>query len=250
MALLEIDEVSVRFGGHAALCAVSLTADAGRVTGLIGPNGAGKTTLFNVITGTQPPDRGRVRFDGVDITSVAPYKRARRGLARTFQRLELFGLLSVRENLMVAADIRRTWTRQTWSKRAGAGPERPADVADRLIAEIGLADVAETRADALPTGQARLVELGRALATRPRMLLLDEPASGQDDTETARFAALLRRLATDGIGIVLVEHDMRLVMDVCDTINVLDFGSVLARGTPQEIRSDPAVLGAYLGTPA
>ena len=245
MALLEIDEVSVRFGGHAALCAVSLTADAGRVTGLIGPNGAGKTTLFNVITGTQPPDRGRVRLDGGDITSVAPYKRARRGLARTFQRLELFGLLSVRENLMVAADIRRTWTR-----RSGAPTERPADVADRLIAEIGLGDVAHTRADALPTGQARLVELGRALATRPRMLLLDEPASGQDDTETARFAALLRRLAMDGIGIVLVEHDMRLVMDVCDTINVLDFGTVLARGTPDEIRSDPAVLGAYLGTPA
>ena len=250
MALLEVDEVSVRFGGHAALCAVSLAADGGRVTGLIGPNGAGKTTLFNVITGTQPPDRGRVRLDGADITSLAPYKRARRGLARTFQRLELFGLLSVRENLMVAADIRRTWTRQTWSNRSGADTERPAAVADRLIAEIGLADVAETRADSLPTGQARLVELGRALATRPRMLLLDEPASGQDDTETARFAALLRRLATDGIGIVLVEHDMRLVMDVCDTINVLDFGSVLARGTPQEIRADPAVLGAYLGTPA
>jgi len=241
MPLLEVDEVSVRFGGHPALHGVSVQADAARITGLIGPNGAGKTTLFNVVTGTQPPTGGRVRLDGTDITDLRPYRRARLGLARTFQRLELFGLLTVRENLAVAADIRRNW------QRRARGEERPGATAARLIDEIGLGDVADVRADALPTGQARLVELGRAMATRPRMLLLDEPASGQDDTETSRFAALLRRIAATGVGIVLVEHDMGLVMDVCDTITVLDFGGVLATGTPEAIRSDATVLGAYLG---
>ncbi|GAC1314324.1 MAG: ABC transporter ATP-binding protein [Acidimicrobiales bacterium] len=242
--MLEIEQVSVRFGGHLALAEVDLHAPDGRITGLIGPNGAGKTTLFNVITGTQAPDGGRVLLDGADITRLAPFKRARLGLARTFQRLELFGLLTVRENIEVAADIRRTWDRRA------SGGERPAEIADRLLREIGLDAVADVRADALPTGQARLVELGRALATRPRMLLLDEPASGQDESETARFAALLRRLAAAGIGILLVEHDMSLVMDVCETINVLDFGTLLATGPPADVRADPAVLTAYLGAPA
>ena len=242
--MLEIERVTVRFGGHLALADVGLRAPDGQITGLIGPNGAGKTTLFNVSTGTQAPDAGRVLLDGQEITRLAPYKRARLGLARTFQRLELFGLLTVRENLAVAADIRRTWD------RGASTGERPAEIADRLLGEIGLDAVADTRADALPTGQARLVELGRALATRPRMLLLDEPASGQDEAETARFAALLRRLAADGMGILLVEHDMSLVMDVCETINVLDFGTLLATGTPTAVRTDPAVLSAYLGAPA
>ena len=241
MPSLEVRDVSVRFGGNVALDHVDLTAATGCVTGLIGPNGAGKTTLFNVITGLQPATTGSVHIEGTEISGMPPYKRARLGLARTFQRLELFGLLTARENIAVAADIRRRWDRKS---------EAPAAVASRVLAEVGLESVADIRADALPTGQARLVELGRAMATQPRLLLLDEPASGQDEAETTAFAAILRRLAATGVGVVLVEHDMRLVMDVCETIHVLDFGRVLASGTPDEVRANADVLTAYLGSMA
>jgi len=239
MALLEVSDISVRFGGNLALDGVSVEAEAGRVTGLIGPNGAGKTTLFNVITGLQPPTSGQVTLDGVPITRLSPTKRARRGLARTFQRLELFTMLSVRENIRVAADIHRSYSRSK---------DDPAAVTDAIIERIGLGAVADARVDALPTGQCRLVELGRSLATRPRVLLLDEPASGQDDTETAAFAALLRELAEEGMAVVLVEHDVALVMDVCARVHVLDFGRVIASGTPAEVQRNDAVLAAYLGT--
>jgi branched-chain amino acid transport system ATP-binding protein len=243
VSLLEVRSVSVRFGGNMAVNDVSFDADAGCITGLIGPNGAGKTTLFNVITGLLTPTSGRVLVDGDDITGLPPYQRARRGVARTFQRLELFGLLTVRENIRVAADIHRGW-----SRRSGTDGETPDETAQRLIADIGIEAIADRRADGLPTGQARLVELGRALATRPRVLLLDEPASGQDEKETERFAPLLRRVADTGVAVVLVEHDVRLVMEVCRMISVLDFGRLLAAGTPEEIRKDQNVLAAYLGT--
>jgi branched-chain amino acid transport system ATP-binding protein len=239
MALLDITEVSVRFGGLLALNDVTLGADPGLITGLIGPNGAGKTTLFNVVTGLQRPTQGTVSLDGDTITELPPYKRARRGLARTFQRLELFGTLTVRENVEVAASIARSWAGEKMTREVAA---------DRLLEKVGLGAVADIRADALPTGQGRLVELARSLATQPRVLLLDEPASGQDVAETEHFAELLRDLAREGMAIVLVEHDMSLVMSVCDYIHVLDFGSLLAAGTPTEIRSDPAVLAAYLGS--
>jgi branched-chain amino acid transport system ATP-binding protein len=239
MALLDITEVSVRFGGLLALNDVTLGADPGLITGLIGPNGAGKTTLFNVVTGLQRPTQGTVSLDGDTITELPPYKRARRGLARTFQRLELFGTLTVRENVEVAASIARSCAGEKMTREVAA---------DRLLEKVGLSAVADVRADALPTGQGRLVELARSLATQPRVLLLDEPASGQDVAETEHFAELLRDLAREGMAIVLVEHDMSLVMSVCDYIHVLDFGSLLAAGTPTEIRSDPAVLAAYLGS--
>ena len=232
-ATLEVESVTVGFGGRMALLDVDLAAAGGAITGLIGPNGAGKTTLFNVVCGLQVPLRGRVRIGGRDVTRTPPYRRARRGLARTFQRLELFGLLTVRENVHVAA-------RQASVADADA-------VTDRLLERLDLADLAGQRADRLPTGQARVVELARALATRPTVLLLDEPASGQDDAETARFAAVLREVAADGVAVVLVEHDIQLVMDVCEQIHVLDLGSVLASGTPAEVREDSAVLAAYLG---
>jgi branched-chain amino acid transport system ATP-binding protein len=239
VALLDVQSVSVRFGGNVAVQDVDLSATAGRITGLIGPNGAGKTTLFNVITGLQNPTRGRVLIDGEDITGLPPFKRARKGLARTFQRLELFGALTVRENIQVAASIRKRW---------GNSDEHPSETAARLLSRVGLEAMADVRASDLPTGQARLVELGRALATEPRILLLDEPASGQDESETEHFADLLRELAGGGIGILLVEHDMQLVMNVCEYIHVLDFGRLMAAGTPTEIRNDPAVLAAYLGS--
>jgi branched-chain amino acid transport system ATP-binding protein len=171
-------------------------------------------------------------------------------MARTFQRLELFGLLTARENLTVAADIRQGWDARFRRRRPGGRVESPEKVADRLLEQLGLTDVADERADVLSTGHARLVELGRALASRPRVLLLDEPASGQDDRETERFASVLSDLADTGIGVVLVEHDMKLVMSLCSTIHVLDFGSVLASGDPRSIQADPQVVEAYLGNGA
>ena len=238
MSRFEVVGVTVRFGGNLALADVSIEADGGQVVGLIGPNGAGKTTLFNVITGLQASSEGRVVLDGVDLTRLSPTKRARRGLARTFQRLELFTMLSVRENIAVAADVHRRWS------RARIDVDQQVD---DIIQRVGLRAVADTRVTALPTGQGRLVELGRALACDPKVLLLDEPASGQDDAETERFSVLLRELSSEGVTIVLVEHDMKLVMDVCDVIHVLNYGQVLAVGTPEEIRAHEAVREAYLG---
>jgi branched-chain amino acid transport system ATP-binding protein len=239
-AALEVADVTVRFGGRRALDGVTLGAEAGAVTGIIGPNGAGKTTLFDVVSGLRRPGRGRVRLAGADVTGLGPARRARRGLARTFQRLELFTMLSVRDNVAVAVETHRAWS--------GRGTEIPERV-DELLATVGLAERADDRVTALPTGQARLVEVARALATDPAVLLLDEPASGQTDDETARFAELLRRLAADGRAVVLVDHDMGLVMDVCDRLHVLDLGRVLASGEPAAIRDDPAVHAAYLGRP-
>jgi branched-chain amino acid transport system ATP-binding protein len=242
MSLLEVQDVTVRFGGHTALSSVSLAADAGRITGLIGPNGAGKTTMFNVITGQLDPTRGNVIMDGKDIGKLLPYKRARLGMARTFQRLELFGQLTVRENIHVAGGLRKQWGKK------GATLDGPPPTVDELLERVGLSDVADVRADALPTGQGRLVELARALAIRPRLLLLDEPASGQDEEETKAFAALLHRLAGEGMAILLVEHDMELVMQVCSNIFVLDFGQLMAEGDPDSVRADAKVQAAYLGT--
>ena len=230
--LLEVRNVTVRFGGHLALDDVSLVALPRQVTGLIGPNGAGKTTLFNVVTGLLGPQRGSVRLDGEDVTGLAPYRRARRGLARTFQRLELFGLLTVGENVELAASVRG---------------RRPGRSAAEALALVGLTDLAAVRADELPTGKARLVELARALATGPQVLLLDEPASGQDDSETEAFREVLLAVAADGLAVVLVEHDVQLVMRTCAHVHVLDFGRALAHGTPAEIQADRAVLDAYLG---
>lgn len=233
-SLLDVSDITVTFGGRRALDGAGLRAEAGEVTGLIGPNGAGKSTLFDVICGLRRPARGRVRLAGRDITRLDPARRARRGMARTFQRLELFGRLTVRDNLLVAAEL---------------GPRRrqAGKVVDEIIARLDLGDRAGDPADALPTGLARLVEVGRALAVRPTLLLLDEPAAGQDSTETRRFAELLRAVAADGTAVVLVEHDMGLVMSVCDQVQVLDLGRVIAGGPPDVIRRDEKVLAAYLG---
>ena len=238
MPKLEVQEVTVRFGGNMALDAASLAAEAGQVTGLIGPNGAGKTTLFNVVSGLLPPTFGRIAIDGRDVAKLGPTKRARKGLARTFQRLELFTMLTVRENIRVAADSYKRWSRDK---------EHPAARTEQIIDRVGLRPCADLRPTALPTGQGRLVELGRALACKPAILLLDEPASGQDENETEQFARLLRQLAGEGMAVVLVEHDVQLVMAVCDRISVLDFGRIIAEGTPAEIQRDEAVLAAYLG---
>jgi branched-chain amino acid transport system ATP-binding protein len=226
--------VTVAFGGKRVLEEVDITAERGLVTGLIGPNGAGKSTLFDVICGLRRPSAGRVFLDGQDVTRLGPARRARHGLARTFQRRELFGRLSVRDNLLVAAEL---------------GPERrqAARAVTEILARLGLAEIADSPADTLPTGVGRLVEVGRALALRPEFLLLDEPAAGQDAEETERFAALLRALADEGTTVILVEHDMGLLMAVCDEVHVLDLGKIIAVGPPAVIRRDETVLAAYLG---
>jgi branched-chain amino acid transport system ATP-binding protein len=239
MALLEVTGVTVQFGGVVAVNDASLSVDGGTITGLIGPNGAGKTTLFNVITGLQPPTKGRVRFRNHDVTRSSPNARAKAGMGRTFQRLEAFGSLTVRENVQVARDIHsgvRGWFSRSQDK-----------VVDQLIDRVGLTDYATQRADSVPTGVARLLEMARALAIEPRLLLLDEPSSGLDEAETEAFGHLLRDLAADGRAILLVEHDMDLVMNVCDLIHVLEFGKVIATGRPEDIRANRTVQAAYLG---
>jgi len=238
MSLLEVDDIVVRFGGVTAVDHASFVAEAGRVTGLIGPNGAGKTTCFNVISGLQKPNQGKVRFDGRPITRLPVHRRSRRGMARTFQRLEAFGSLTVRDNVRVARDIHRGLL----------GLVRPATAdVDGLLERVGIAPYADERADSVPTGVARLLELARCLAGEPKLLLLDEPSSGLDEAETDAFGELLAELAAEGRAIVMVEHDMDLVMSVCDDLHVLDFGAVIASGSPSVIRSDPQVQKAYLG---
>ena len=239
MALLETAGVNVRFGGHHAVRDVDLVVDSGIVTGLIGPNGAGKTTIFNVITGLQETSSGRVLLEGKDIGGLKAHRRARLGIARTFQRLEVFGSLTARENLLVAAEIRKGWS----GDKSDPGP-----VVEEIIERVGIGSVADERVDAMPTGLARLVELGRALATQPKVLLLDEPASGLDDSESESFADLLVELAATGMAVLLVEHDVQLVMRVCELVHVLDFGALIAVGRPDEVQRNEAVLDAYLGS--
>ena len=329
--VLEVRGVAVRFGGVSALTDVNLTVSPGTITGLIGPNGAGKTTLFNVISGLQRPNRGQVIFQGLDITGLKPHRRARLGIARTFQRLELFGTLTAEENVQVGLESAIKWwqwrhlrTSFPWARgpgtadakasrreRRAAGDGEPTDVAEtvdtggaagvadtggppepvgpgataaipaepvdpdglpapvppagpevdggavaaspvatavRLLAGVGIEDEADELSSSLPTGHARMVELARGLAIAPKLLLLDEPGSGLDEGESAAFGDLLLRLASEGISVLLVEHDMDLVMRICDTIHVLDFGEIIASGSPDEIRDNVDVQAAYLGT--
>jgi branched-chain amino acid transport system ATP-binding protein len=221
---------------------VSFACAAGEITGLIGPNGAGKTTMFNVISGLLKPSSGRVVFDGVDLSKAKPAKRAKVGISRTFQRLELFTSLSVRDNLRVAGEIHNATHR-------GAKIDLATET-DRVLELLELGDVADREVTELPTGRARVVEVARALMTKPKLVLLDEPASGQSEEETERFAELLKHLvATDGLSVCLVEHDVPLVMGLCDRIHVLNFGQLLASGTPEEIRQNSEVADAYLGAP-
>ena len=239
MALLEVRDVTVTFGGITAVSGASLQVEPGQVQGLIGPNGAGKTTTFNVISGLQPPTDGRVLIDGDDVTSRPPHERARRGMARTFQRLEVFGSLTVRENVLAAAEFRASWDREA--------TDDPRRTADELLRRVGIAEFAPVPADAVPTGIARLTEMARALAIRPRLLLLDEPSSGLNEEESEELGDVLLSLATEGMGVLMVEHDVDLVMRVCSWIDVLDFGRIIASAEPAVIREDPRVQAAYLG---
>ena len=260
--VLEVRGVAVHFGGVSALTDVSLSVAAGSVTGLIGPNGAGKTTLFNVVSGLQAPNSGTVTFEGRDLARMPPHRRARLGIARTFQRLELFGTLTAEENVRVGLEssirwwqwrrLRASfpWAHDVSGDGARAAGSRVVSLADRLLAGVGLAGHEDQQSSAMPTGNARMVELARALAMQPKLLLLDEPGSGLDEHESEALGALLLQLAADGMAVLLVEHDMELVMRVCDRVHVLDFGHVVASGSPDEIRADPRVQTAYLGAPS
>ncbi|MGD0311151.1 MAG: ABC transporter ATP-binding protein [Acidimicrobiales bacterium] len=266
-AALTVSEVAVRFGGVSALSDVSLTVQPGTVTGLIGPNGAGKTTLFNVISGLQTPDRGTVHLFDTDVTGMKPHRRARLGLARTFQRLEIFGTLTAGENVQVGLESTVKWwewrhlrrsmpwkRRRSTSAGSGNGQSRSGSLAtatcDRLLDGVGLTGLGREQSSNMSTGLARMVELARALAIGPKLLLLDEPGSGLDEAESKALGGLLARLAAGGMAVLLVEHDMELVMRICDHIYVLDFGDIIASGPPDAIRKDPMVQAAYLGEAA
>lgn len=249
---LDLTEVGVRFGGIAALDGVSLQVRTGEICGLIGANGAGKTTLFDVISGVRRPDRGKVRLGDDDITAWSPHRRARAGLRRTFQRVQVFGWLTVEENLLVAEEWHGGGGGVAADLLALPGRRRRErerrERAEAVLERCGLTELRHRPAAGLPIGTARLVELGRALIDHPTLLLLDEPASGLDHAEAERFAEIVADLRADeGTSVLLVEHDVGFVMEHADRIVVLHLGRVLAEGTPEEIRTDPAVAEAYLG---
>jgi branched-chain amino acid transport system ATP-binding protein len=234
--LLRTQDLTVRFGGVIANHNIAIGVDAGQVVGLIGPNGAGKTTF--------------VELDGADIRPLPAHERVRRGLVRTFQSLELFEDLSVEDNLLVAAQPARRFDAlldMIWPNRVSAGVREQVD---RCLALVGLTDVRDHSPSSLSQGQRKLVGVARALAARPRLLLLDEPAAGLDTVESQVFGRQLRGLPASGASVLLIDHDMGLVLSVCDYLYVLDFGAVIAQGTPAEIRQNPAVIQAYLGESA
>jgi branched-chain amino acid transport system ATP-binding protein len=249
---IEARNVTVRFGGLVAVSDVSLSVPPATIVGLVGPNGAGKTTLFNVLSGLLRPQEGDVFLGGRTVTRAAPSKRARRGLARTFQQLELFMGLTVREHVVLGYRVRNNRNR-LWSDLVTAGAVRPPSSAERervdhLVDLLGLRDVADVAASVLPLGTARRVEVARALATGPSIVLLDEPSSGLDGHETAQLGTALRSVVEqEKVSLLLVEHDVAMVLGLSSEVAVLDFGVRIAHGTPDEIRNDPAVRAAYLG---
>ena len=251
--LLSVSNVTKRFGGLLANEAISFAVPENSVFAVIGPNGAGKTTLFNAISGFFPPTEGRIAFDGADITGLAQRRIAERGLVRTYQLVQLFKDLTVAENVQVGfhlvtkGAIGAALLRPRWMREQEA---RIRVETDELLAFVGLAAQADMRADTLPYGRQRLLEVARALAARPRLLLLDEPAAGLNPDETQALADTILRIRERGITVLLIEHDMSLVMRIAQHIVVLDFGKKIAEGTPDEIKQHSDVIAAYLGTEA
>ncbi|HXE96470.1 MAG TPA: ABC transporter ATP-binding protein [Dongiaceae bacterium] len=248
--MLEVSGITQVFGGVTALDDVSFAIAKGDITGVIGPNGAGKTTLFNIISGIYRQSAGTVLLEGKDVTGLAPERLARLAMVRTFQNIELFGGMTVLENVMVgmhtnsssgllACALKMPWCISEERRiRGGAG---------KWLEFTGIADLADHTAGSLPFGKGRLLEIARALAVEPRIILMDEPAAGLNSQETLGLAQLIKRIRDLGITVVLVEHDMELVMDICDQIIVLNLGRKLAEGTPREIQESPEVIAAYLG---
>ncbi|MBS5481059.1 MAG: ABC transporter ATP-binding protein [Acutalibacteraceae bacterium] len=251
MPLLETKDLGIQFGGLRALDDVYLTVDEREIIGLIGPNGAGKTTVFNLLTGVYTPTKGAIRFCGKSIIGKKPYQINRLGIARTFQNIRLFKHMSVLDNIKVAMNQNMHYTviesmfrlPRYWKEEA-----RVTEKAKELLRIFDMEDTADQMAANLPYGQQRKLEILRAIASKPKVLLLDEPAAGMNPTETRELMETIRQIRDMfGVGILLIEHDMALVMGVCERIYVLDYGTLIASGTPEEIRSDERVIKAYLG---